>query len=107
MLDKLMYQVRFLVLGAQNPGALANNILNSAIDLLLMVAGGYAAVQFIFGCFSFMSKEPQKHSQGKDHMVHACIGLVGAFCATTVMAYLQTETKGFTGMIMPLMQLIN
>ena len=56
-------------------------------------------VQFILGCMDFMSKEPQKHSMGKDHMIRACIGLIGAFAAATIMAYLETQAKSWVAIV--------
>ena len=79
-----------------NPGTLGVKIINDAKGWLLLIVGAYAAVQFILGAMDFMSKEPQKHSSGKDHMVHACVGLVLAFTATSIMTYLQTQSGTWT-----------
>lgn len=85
-----------MIIGASNPGELFKKVMGDAKSWLLAGMGVYAAVQFILGCMDFMSKEPQKHSAGKDHMIHACVGLVGAFAASTVMTYLETQTGSWT-----------
>lgn len=85
-------QMRLMV-GATNPGELFTKVLGDAKEWLLMAAGGYAVVQFIMAMFDYMSKDMQKQSQGKDHAFRACLGLVGAFSAATVMAYLQTQAQ--------------
>lgn len=84
-----------MIVGAKDPGQIAKSIMD---DFGMWVKGGavsYATFQFMLGCISYMSKEPQKHSAGKDHMVHAAMGLVGVFVASTVMAYLETKSKGW------------
>lgn len=80
----------------KTPGEMIAKVLSDVKGWLLAAAAGYAAVQFILGAFSFMSKEPQKQSAGKDHMVHACLGLVFAFMASTIMSYLQTQSSSWT-----------
>lgn len=79
-----------------NPGSMGVKIINDFKGWLLLIVGAYAAVQFILGAMDFMSKEPQKHSAGKDHMVHACVGLVLAFTATSIMTYLQSQSGTWT-----------
>lgn len=79
-----------------NPGKLFNKIVTDFRGWLLAGIGAFAAVQFILGCMDFMSKEPQKHSAGKDHMMNACLGLVGAFAASTIMSYLEKQTGTWT-----------
>lgn len=91
--------LRTMVVGAGNPGELFKKVMTDIRGWLLAGIGLYAAVQFIFGCMDFMSKEPQKHSAGKDHMVHACMGLVGAFAASTIMTYLETQTGSWTAFV--------
>lgn len=88
--------LRTMVVGASNPGELFSKVVTDVKGWLLAGIGVFAAVQFILGCMDFMSKEPQKHSQGKDHMMNACLGLVGAFAASTIMTYLQTQTGTWT-----------
>lgn len=82
-----------------NPGQLFKKIMDDVSTWLLAGIGVYAAVQFILGCMDFMSKEPQKHSMGKDHMIRACIGLIGAFAAATIMAYLETQAKSWVAIV--------
>lgn len=94
-LNLLNLKQNTLLLGAKNPGEIAKSIMD---DFGLWVKGGavsYATFQFMLGCISYMSKEPQKHSAGKDHMTHAAMGLVGVFVASTVMSYLETKSMGW------------
>lgn len=85
-------QMRLMV-GAVNPGELFTKILGDVKGWLLMGAGAFAVIQFIMAMFDYMSKDMQKQSQGKDHAFRACLGLVGAFSAATIMAYLQTQAQ--------------
>lgn len=96
---KILQLKNWMIGSASDPGALFKNISTDIKGWLLAGIGAYAAVQFILGCVDFMSKEPQKHSAGKDHMIHACMGLVGAFAASTVMTYLETKTNSWTALI--------
>lgn len=82
-----------LMVGALNPGELANKMLGDVKSWLLLVATAYAVIQFIMAMFDYMSKDMQKQSQGKDHAFRACVGLVGAFSAATIMAYIQLQTQ--------------
>ncbi|MFD2388856.1 hypothetical protein [Enterococcus rivorum] len=75
----LLIRSNVILTAANSPGDIFKNIMTDFKTWLLAGMGIYAAVQFILGCMDFMSKEPQKHSAGKDHMVHAGIGLVLAF----------------------------
>lgn len=84
------------VLGKSNPGTIFVNIMTEIRGWIIAGIGVYAAVQFILGAMDFMSKEPQKHSQGKDHMIHACLGLTLAFMAGTIMAYLETQSTSWS-----------
>jgi len=76
----------------KTPGDLAKSILDDMSKWLLVAVVGYATVQFILAMMDYMSKDMQKHASGKDHAVRACIGLVGAFSAATIMAYLKTQS---------------
>lgn len=80
-----------------SPGELFKVIMTDIKGWLLAGAAVYAAVQFMLGAMEFMSKDPQKHSSGKDHMGRSCIGLVGMFAATALMTYLQNQSSGWTG----------
>lgn len=76
----------------QTPGDLAKKIFNDASSWLLAAIVGYATLQFVLAMMDYMSKDMQKHAAGKDHAVRACIGLVGAFSAATIMAYLKNQS---------------
>ncbi len=89
---------------AKSPGEIFVNILTNVKEWLLAGVVLYAVVQFIFGAMSFMSKEPQKQSAGKDHMLHACIGVVACFSAGAIMSYLETQASSWSAIIVPTMQ---
>lgn len=78
-----------------NPGELGKQILDDVKSWLLLAAAGYATVQFILAMFAFMSKNPQKHAEGQEHAFRACLGLVGCFCAGTIIAYLQNQATSW------------
>lgn len=82
-----------LIVGTLNPGQLGAKMLGDFKGWLLLVAGAFAVVQFILAMFDYMSKDMQKQAQGKDHAFRACLGLVGAFSAATIMAYIQTQAQ--------------
>lgn len=92
----MLKQPFYLVVAASsNPGELAKKILTDVKSWLLLAAAGYATVQFILAMFAFMSKNPQKHAEGQEHAFRACLGLVGCFCAGTVIAYLQGQASSW------------
>ncbi|MGX6962252.1 pilin [Vagococcus xieshaowenii] len=98
MKDMIIQAKTHVLIGATDPGQMMTKIFNDIEKWLLAGIVGYAVVQFILAMFGFMSKEPQKHSQAKDHAIHACIGIVGAFAATTIMTYLKTQATSWTAM---------
>lgn len=89
---------------AKSPGEMIVNVLNNVKEWLLAGAVVFAVVQFIIGALSFMSKEPQKQSAGKDHMLHACMGVVACFSAGAIMSYLQTQASSWSTIIVPTLQ---
>lgn len=96
---KLMsIQSRTMLIAASNPGQLGVKIIGDLKGWLLMPLGGFATVQFIMAMMDYMSKDMQKQSQGKDHAVRACIGLVLAFSAGTIMSYLETQAGSWSAM---------
>lgn len=84
-----------LKFGAASPDEIANSITTDVKSWIRGGIAGFAAIQFMLGCVSFMAKDPRKHQEGKDHMVHACLGLIGVFVATTIMQYLETKSQGW------------
>lgn len=92
----MLKSMAYTVVGAtSNPGQLGKKILDDVKGWLLLAAAGYATVQFILAMFAFMSKNPQKHAEGQEHAFRACLGLVGCFCAGTIIAYLQGQATSW------------
>lgn len=92
MLKMKIYQ---FAAASSNPGQIMKKILDDVKSWMLLAAAGYATVQFILAMFAYMSKNPQKHAEGQDHAFRACLGLVGCFCAGTIIAYLQTQASSW------------
>lgn len=95
------------LLAANDPGATGNKIMGDVKKWLLAFAGGFAVVQFILAMFDYMSKDMQKQAQGRDHALRACIGLVGAFSAATIMTYLETQAKSWNAMAFVFLQFLS
>ncbi|MGM0285739.1 MULTISPECIES: hypothetical protein [unclassified Enterococcus] len=91
-----MLKTKFYIIAAtSNPGELGKKILDDVKSWLLLAAAGFATVQFILAMFAYMSKNPQKHAEGQEHAFRACLGLVGCFCAGTIIAYLQGQAASW------------
>lgn len=87
----------YLVVAAtSNPGQMGKKIFDDVKSWLLLAASGFATVQFILAMFAYMSKNPQKHAEGQEHAFRACLGLVGCFCAGTIIAYLQGQASSWS-----------
>lgn len=76
--------------------SVGNSITTDVLRIIQGVAGGYAAVQLGLAFISYMSKQEQKRSQAKDHMVHVFFGLVGVLVVQAIIAYIKIKASGWS-----------